>query len=93
MPEVMYVEDAGKVPDIISLDSVLQSLVAKRETTFSTTNGNCATRVCYVITHENPADVPKGTEIKLSIMGTNNQDSVRKAGNFLVITQLYEIAD
>ena len=60
MPEVMYVEDQAK-PDILSMDNVLQDIDFQRETTFTTTNGDCAKRVCYVITHKNPIDIPKGT--------------------------------
>jgi hypothetical protein len=95
MPEVMYVASPTDV-DVISLDNALQGLTFQRDETFSTgAGGACSAngRVCYAISYTNKMDIPKGTAIKLSITGTNNQDSVRLAGNFQVITQLYEIAD
>jgi hypothetical protein len=94
MPAVMYVADKTGT-DIISLDNALQGLTFQRDETYSTgaPGGDCSARVCYAISYTNKADIPKGTAIKLSISGTNNQDSVRQAGSFQVITQLYEIAD
>lgn len=93
MPAIMFVSDPA-VPIISSMDNALQTVTFSRDTTFTTgqAGGDCSTRVCYEINHENVADVPKGTAVSLRIQGTNNQDSVRKAGDFRVMTQLYEIA-
>lgn len=74
---------------------MLLGLTYLREKTYkgSSTQQDCTARVCYVLKYTNPVEIPKGTTINLSVSGTSNQDSVRTAGDFQVITQLYEIAE
>jgi len=95
MPVEMYVEDDSGM-DVMSMDSVLQGMKFRRDTTYDPGTGlpksKCSERVCYVITHENLMDIPAGTNVRLLLSGTNNPESVDTAGDFAVKTQLYEIA-
>jgi len=94
MPVEMYEDDEGL--GVISMDNALQGMKFRPDRTYDPGTGvpntSCAHRVCYVITHENLVDIPAGTNIKLSLLGTANQESVKMAGDFEVRTQLYEIA-
>ena len=68
MPEIMYVADQSSL-DIISMDNVLQGVTFLRDKIFTTglPGGDCSKRVCYVIYYTNAMDIPKATNIKVSI--------------------------
>jgi hypothetical protein len=76
MPEAMK---KGVDADVTQQDTVLVQMKFRWDTTAA---GCTGTRACYEITHENTMDVPGGTEIKLWLGGTNNQESVTTAKNY-----------
>jgi len=76
--------DTTNAPSVQNLDgSILNAQIAV-ETAF----GNCGSGavVCYSITHSNTKAVPAGSIIRMNIVGTVNQNSVRDAGKWSVQT-------
>lgn len=87
MPEKLTIQP-GSTPEIKNLDGKVYGAKISQVTDFL---GCVAPIVCYSIEHTNVREIPAGSILRFSILGTTNQVSQQKAGKWEVQTQIKEL--